>query len=84
MERKDDMRIVDIDGNEITGQPDLTKGRYLPKEGDPDTLVYTEYTPEEIAEMMEAQANDPVTSLQLAVAGLYELIAGLQMGGMTV
>ena len=75
------MTIVDINGNVITGQPDLTKGRYLPKEGDPDTLIYTEWTPEEIAEMMEEQANDPVTSLQMAVAGLYEMIAGLQIGG---
>lgn len=74
------MTIVDVNGNVITGQPDLTKGRYLPKEGDPDTLVYTEYTPEEIAEMAEAQANDPITSLQMAVTGLYELIAGLGGG----
>ena len=72
------MRIIDEEGREITGQPDLTKGRYLEKEGDPDTLVYTLYTPEEIAEMAEAQANDPITGLQMAVAGLYELLAGAQ------
>lgn len=66
------MKIIDEKGNIITGRPDFSKGRYIQKEGDPDTLIYTLYTAEEIAEMAEAQANDPVTALQMAVVDLYE------------
>ena len=69
------MKIVDTKGKVLKTQPDLTKGRYLEKEGDPDTLVYTPYTDEELAEQEEAMAADPVTTLQMAVADLYEQLA---------
>lgn len=66
------MKIIDEKGNVITERPDFSKGRYIQKEGDPDTLIYTLYTDEEIAEMAEQLANDPVTALQMAVVDLYE------------
>lgn len=65
------MRIIDEQGNVITERPDFSKGRYLPSD-DPDTLVYTLYTEDELEEMQEAQASDPVTALQMAVVDLYE------------
>ena len=66
------MKIIDEKGNVITGRPDFSKGRYIQKEGDPDTLIYTLYTAEEMAEMAEQMASDPVTALQMAVVDLYE------------
>lgn len=66
------MKIIDEKGNVITGRPDFSKGRYIQKEGDPDTLIYTLYTAEEMAEMAEQLASDPVTALQMAVVDLYE------------
>ena len=71
------MKIIDEKGNVITGRPDFSKGRYIQKEGDPDTLIYTLYTKEELAEMTEQVASDPVTALQMAVADLYEQLGTL-------
>lgn len=71
------MKIIDEKGNVITGRPDFSKGRYIQKEGDPDTLIYTLYTEEELSEMAEQVASDPVTALQMAVADLYEQLGTL-------
>lgn len=77
------MKIIDEKGNVITGRPDFSKGRYIQKEGDPDTLIYTLYTAEEIAEMAELQASDPVTALQMAVVDLYEQMGLLMASAAT-
>ncbi len=77
------MKIVDEKGKVITERPDFSKGRYIQKEGDPNTLVYTLYTDEEIAEMTEAQASDPVTALQMAVVDLYEQLGVLAAASIT-
>jgi hypothetical protein len=68
------MKILDESGNLLTGEPDFSAGRYL-QNSDGD-LVFTKYTDTELAEIKSQKEADPITQLQLAMADVYEMIAG--------
>jgi hypothetical protein len=68
------MKILDENGNPLTGMLDFSTGRYL-QNSDGD-LVFTKYTDAELAEIKKQEEADPITQLQLAVADVYEMIAG--------
>ena len=35
------MTLYDMDGNELTKDPDISKGRFLPDENDPSKMIFS-------------------------------------------
>lgn len=66
------MKILDENGNPITGMLDFSTGRYLQNSnGD---LVFTKYTDVELAKIKKQQESDPIIQLQLAMGKVQKAL----------
>jgi hypothetical protein len=66
------MKILDENGNPITGTLDFSTGRYLQNSnGD---LVFTKYTDAELAKIKKQQESDPIIQLQLAMGKVQKAL----------
>ncbi len=66
------MKILDENGNPITGTPDFSTGRYLQNtDGD---LVFTKYTNAELAEIKKQEESDPIIQLQFELKKVKEIL----------
>ncbi len=78
------MKIVDINGNEITRDDcDFDKGRLLQSEDDPEVYVYSPWDTvpckDEESEHESDEVQTRLQQLDDAVAELGEVIAGLEV-----